>query len=52
MLHLEYFADISSDDVFSYLFSNNRYDRRSDIKDSLELLEEGYNNSFWEQAAK
>lgn len=52
MLHLEYFADISSDDVFSKAFSNNRYDRRSDIKDSLELLEEGYNNSFWEQAAK
>ncbi len=52
MLHLEYFTDSSSDEVFSKAFSNNRYDRRSDIKDSLEVLEEGYKNSFGEQIVK
>ncbi len=49
MLHLEYFTDSSSDEVFSKAFSNNR---RSDIKDSLEVLEEGYKNSFGEQIVK
>ena len=52
MLHLEYFTDSSSDEVFSKAFSNNRYDRRSDIEDSLEVLEEGYKNSFGEQIVK
>ena len=52
MLHLEYFTNSSSNEVFSKAFSNNRYDRRSDIKDSLELLEEGYKNSFGEQVIK
>lgn len=52
MLHLEYFTDISSNEVYSKAFSDNRYDRRSDIEDSLELLEEGYKYSFGEQVVK
>ena len=52
MLHLEYFTDSSSNEAYSKAFSDNRYDRRSDIEDSLELLEEGYKNSFGEQVVK
>lgn len=52
MLHLEYFTDVSSDKPFSKAFSDNRYDRRSDIEDSLELLKEGYKYSFGEQVVQ
>lgn len=52
MLHLEQFADNSSDKPYSKAFSDNRFDRRSDIEDSLELLEEGYKYSFGEQVLK
>ena len=52
MLHLEYFTDNSSEEAFSKAFSDNRFDRRSDIEDSLSILEEGYTNSFGEQVIK
>lgn len=52
MLHLEYFTDVSSEEVFSKAFSNNRYDRRSDLEDCIDLLEEGHKNTFGEQVVK
>lgn len=52
MLHLEQFNDSSLKQPYSKAFSDNRFDRREDIEDSLELLEEGYKYSFGEQAVK
>lgn len=48
MLHLEYFTDSISDEKLSVAFSDNRFDRRLDLSDSLELLQEGYKYSFGE----
>lgn len=53
MLHFEYFASGElSEEPFSEAFSNNRFDRRKDIDDSLSILEEGYINSFGEPVKK
>lgn len=53
MLHLEYFKNNQlTKEPLSIAFSNNRYDRREDIADSLEILEEGYKNSFGEVVKK
>lgn len=53
MLHFEYFASSElSEEPFSEAFSDNRFDRRKDIDDSLSILEEGYINSFGEPVKK
>ncbi len=47
MLHLEYFTNPElTNEPLSTAFSDNRFDRRFDIEDSLSILEEGYKNSF------
>ena len=49
MLHFEYFSKGEvTNKPFSKAFSNNRFDRRADIEDALDILEEGYVNSFGE----
>lgn len=49
MLHFEYFSKGEvTDEPFSKAFSDNRFDRRADIEDALDILEEGYVNSFGE----
>ena len=53
MLHFEYFASGElSNEPFSEAFSDNRFDRRKDLDDSLSILEEGYINSFGEPVKK
>ena len=49
MLHFEYFSKGEvTNKPFSKAFSDNRFDRRADIEDALDILEEGYVNSFGE----
>ncbi len=47
MLHFEYFTHpYLTKEPLSKALSDNRFDRRSDLEDSLPVLEEGYKNSF------
>lgn len=49
MLHFEYFSKGEvTEEPFSKAFSDNKFDRRADIEDALDILEEGYVNSFGE----
>lgn len=46
MLHIEYFTDNKSTEAYSKAFSDNRFDRRKDLSDVIDILKEGYKNSF------
>lgn len=48
MLHLEYYSGTSGLDLKSSLSNkaNKPYERRKDLLDPLELLKEGYRNTF------